>query len=337
MNLSWVRDLSNLAQTGNFSRAAKLSNLSQPALSRRIKAMEDWVGASLVDRSRHPVSLTGAGIQMLEAGQQALARLESERKGIRDAQAVPDRYVVTFAAQHSIGWRFYPAWLQAFESAFGPIVSRLRADDLPNCVQDLEAGAVDFVIAYASRRAPAISGSRDIESLLIGRDVLLPVCKVGADKRPMFSLDRKGPVAIPYLRFGTSAPISQHLEPLLGTGDMRNRLRVVYENSMAGALRIRVRDGIGLAWLPRSLVAPDLEAGVLAPAGGARWHVPLEVRIHRIKRQTNSLTSRIWSFLASREGLPLLAGNDQDAQLLPSRSVSKARRRSDALRRSRRK
>lgn len=333
MNLSWVRDLSNLAHTGNFSRAAKLSNLSQPALSRRIKAMEDWVGASLVDRSRHPVSLTGAGIQMLEAGQQALARLESERKGIRDAQALPDRYVVTFAAQHSIGWRFYPAWLQAFESAFGPIVSRLRADDLPNCVQDLEAGAVDFVIAYASRRAPAISGPRDIESVLIGRDLLLPVCKVGADKRPIFTLDRKGSVAIPHLRFGSNAPISQHLEPLLGTADMRNRLRVVYENTMAGALRIRVRDGIGLAWLPRSLVAPDLEAGVLAPAGGVRWHVPLEVRIHRIRRQGNALTNKIWSFLASRESRPLLAGHEQDAQ--PQVGSSRARRRADSVRRRR--
>lgn len=314
MNLAWVRDLSNLAQTGNFSRAAKLSHLSQPALSRRIKAMEDWVGASLVDRSRHPVSLTGAGIQMLEAGQQALARLESERRGIRDAQALPDRYVVKFAAQHSIGWRFYPAWLQAFESEFGPIVSRLRADDLPSCVQDLQAGAVDFVIAYASRRAAAISGSRDIESLRIGRDLLLPVCKVGADSRPMFNLDRKGPVAIPYLRFGASAPISQHIEPLISSSGVRNRLQVVYENSMAGALRIRVRDGVGLAWLPRSLVAPDLEAGILAPAGGSRWHIPLEVRVHRIRRQANALTDRIWAFLASRESRPLLAGVEQTAR-----------------------
>lgn len=325
MNLSWVRDLANLAQTGNFSRAAKLSNLSQPALSRRIKAMEDWVGAVLVERSRQPVSLTGAGIQMLEAGQQALARLESERKGIRDAQALPDRYVVTFAAQHSIGWRFYPAWLQAFESSYGPIVSRLRADDLPNCVQDLEDGAVDFVIAYASRRAPAIAGSGDIESLLIGRDLLLPVCKVGADNRPMFTLDRKGSAAIPYLRFGSNAPISQHIEPLLGSDNIRNRLQMVYENSMAGALRIRVRDGIGLAWLPRSLVAPDLEAGVLVPAGGTRWHIPLEIRIHRIRRQSNALTSKIWTFLASRENSPLLPGHEQEVRPAVKRRIAKAR------------
>lgn len=307
MNLSWLRDLENLARTGNFSRAAKLSYLSQPALSRRIKAMEAWVGAALVDRTRHPVSLTGAGVQMLEAGQQALSRLESERRGIREAQSLPDRYVVKFATQHSIGWRFYPAWLQAFEEAFGPIISRLRADDLPNCMQDLQAGTVDFVIAFASRRASPIAGLRNVEGVRIGQDLLMPVSKRGPDARPVFSLDERGRTAIPYLRFGITAPISQHVEPLLQGSDLSARLQVVYENSMAGALRIRVRDGLGLAWLPKSLVTPDLEAGVLAPAGGKKWHIPLDIVLYRLRRQSNSLTERIWQFLEAHEAKPLAA------------------------------
>lgn len=306
MNLFWFRDLAHLAQTGNFSQAASLSNLSQPALSRRIKAMEAWVGAVLVDRSRHPVTLTVAGVQMLDAGQQVLARLDNERKSIREAQSLPDRYVVTFAAQHSIGWRFYPVWLQAFESAYGPILSRLRADDLPNCLQDLEAGAVDFVIAYESRQSSSVASSRDIESLRIGQDSLLPVSKAGPDGRPMFDLDRKGPVTIPYLRFGASAPISQHIDPLLDAKDLHSRLQVVYENSMAGALRIRVREGIGIAWLPKSLVAPDIEAGFVVPTGSRQWEIELDIKLHRIRRHANSLTNRIWAFLERREDMLLL-------------------------------
>lgn len=307
MNLSWVRDLEHLAQTGNFSRAAKLSHLSQPALSRRIKALEDWVGAALVDRARHPVKLSGAGVEMLEAGQQALARLESERRTIREAQALPDRYTVKFAAQHSIGWRFYPAWLQSFESAFGPVMSRLRADDLPQCLDDLQSGAVDFVIAYASRKVSPIAGLREIEGVRIGRDMLIPVAKTGPDGNPMFMLARRNGVAIPFLRFGATAPISQHIEPLLRSHDLRTRLQVVYENSMSGALRIRVRDGSGLAWLPKSLVIPDLEAGILTQAGSSRWQIPLDIMLYRVRRQENALTSRIWSFLREREDSELLA------------------------------
>lgn len=311
MDFDWIRDLEHLARTGSFSRAAQLSNLSQPALSRRIKAMEAWVGAVLIDRSRHPVTLTGAGLQMLEAGQQAFARLDNERKSVREAQSLPDRDVVAFAAQHSIAWHFYPTWLQAFEGTYGPMISRLRADDLPNCLQDLEAGTVDFVLAYASRRASTIVGSRDVDSVQIGRDSLIPVSKVEADGRPMFDIDRKQPAAIPYLRFGATAPISQHLAPLLEVNNVQKRLQVVYENSMAGALRIRVREGIGIAWLPKSLVAPDLEAGILALAGGKKWEVALDIKLYRIRRHANAMTNKIWVFLERREDKPLLAATSR--------------------------
>ena len=129
MDILWFKDLAVLDKTGNFSKAAVQQNVSQPAFSRRIKALEMWVGAQLVDRSSHPMTLTEAGRQMVEAGEQALSRIEIEREQIQAFLAQPEKYVITFATQHSIGWRFYPAWLQAFENEFGAIISRLRADD----------------------------------------------------------------------------------------------------------------------------------------------------------------------------------------------------------------
>ncbi|MEL6337686.1 MAG: LysR substrate-binding domain-containing protein, partial [Pseudomonadota bacterium] len=294
-------DLAHLARTRNFSQAAELSHISQPAFSRRIRAVEDWVGVALVDRSTHPVSLTPAGQQMMEAATQAIGRLETERKLLQDAESTPDRYTVTFGAQHSIGWRFFPAWLQGFEDSFGPIMSRLRADDLPNCVADLKDGRVDFVIAYASAYHPAISEMPGLESLRIGVDQLIPVSKRGEDGRPVFDLAAAVNAPLPFLRFGQNAPISEHLEPLLRAYDLHRRLSTVYENSMGGALRMRARDGAGIAWLPKSLVLPDLEAGHLTRTGDPAWHVDLEIRVHRLRARTNRLTRAIWSYLAIRE------------------------------------
>ena len=300
MDFLWFRDLGHLAETGHFSRAAGLSNLSQPAFSRRIKAIEAWVGAPLVDRSKHPISLTHAGTQMLEAGEQALERLETERREILDSMSLPENYVVTFGAQHSIGWRFYPAWLQAFEEDFGPIISRLRADDLPNCLQDLRGRLIDFVIAYSSPFADGIEDRDGIESVSIGEDSLIPVAKARPDGLPVFDLSAQTTVQVPYLRFGSAAPISQHVEPLLHQYDLKRHLAVVYENSMAGALRIRARDGAGIAWLPRSLVAPDLESGVLTVVGQPEWEVPLQIRLHRLSEHSNKLTRAIWTYLCVR-------------------------------------
>ncbi len=302
MDIFLFRDLERLRQTGNFSQAAALGNLSQPAFSRRIKSLEAWVGTTLVDRSHHPVRMTEAGTQMLEAGLQALSRIEQERSQILEAQSLPDKYVVTFGAQHSIGWRFYPAWLQALEEAYGPILSRLRADDLPICMQDLKNGDVDFVVAYERAGAPQNSSA---DSIMIGEDQLLPVCKPAADGTAMFRFGDRG-VKMPYLRFGDSAPIGAHLEPLFAEYGIADHLRTVYENSMAGALRIRAREGEGVAWLPRSLVLPDLESGLLVAIGEPDWVVDLTIRLFRNKERSNRVTRAIWSFLEVRQSVSLL-------------------------------
>ena len=93
----------------------------------------------------------------------------------------------------------------------------------------------------------------------------------------------------------------------MATSDLPSRLQTVYENSMAGALRIRARDGAGVAWLPESLVAPDLESGLLIQTGASGWTVPLEVRLLRKHQNSNHLTRAIWSFLAVRESVPLVS------------------------------
>lgn len=306
MDVQWFRDLGQVASAGSFSQAAVVSHISQSALSRRIKSLEDWVGAALVDRSSHPITLTDAGEQMLKAGEQALQHIETERDQIREALAQPDRYVITFAAQHSIGWRFYPAWLQAFETSFGPIMSRLRADDLPNCVADLRREEVDFVIAYESDHAYGVEPVPEFESLVIGRDRLVPVAKRDADGSALFRADDPSLSAIPYLRFGPSAPIGRHVEPILELRNLGERLKPVYENAMGGALRIRARDGLGVAWLPQSLVQPDLDAGFLTLAGSDDLVIDLRIRLHRLARSHNKLIRKIWTYLALREGVPLV-------------------------------
>lgn len=306
MDIMWFKNLSVLAKTGNFSRAAEIANVSQPALSRRIRAIEDWFGITLVDRSSHPIKLTQAGKQILEAGQQAISRIEIERDLVRKSLENPDRYVVTFSTQHSIGWRFYPSWLQAFEDNFGPIISRLRADDLPNCIDDLKDGNVDFVIAYQSNYSKSLPSLSGFESLSIGSDALIPVCKTTDDGMPLFNLDADDQLVTPLLRFGANAPIGKHIEPILRINDLKHRLKVVYENSMSGALRIRAREGLGVAWLPISLVRPDMDAGLLTWAGAKKWAIMLDIRLHRQNAKTNALTNDIWSFLYERQDAPMV-------------------------------
>lgn len=306
MDLTWFKDLGQLAKTGNFSQAAQIRNISQPAFSRRIKALEGWVGTKLVDRTRHPVKLTPAGEQMLEASKQAFERIEYEKNQILEAQSLPDKYIVTFGAQHSIGWRFFPAWLQAFEDVYGAIISTLRADDLANCIDAMHKHEIDFVIAYESAYSRNQGQSLAKEAIRIGTDFLIPVCKPNLDKSPLFEFSSLRGSKVPWLRFGESAPITKHIDPLIKSAGLKDKLSLAYENSMSGALRIRAREGAGVAWLPYSLIAPDLDAGLLVQTGNVEWKIDLDIMLLRDKTHTNTVTRRIWAFLATRQKIPLI-------------------------------
>jgi len=75
MDTGWLEDFITLAEEGNFSRAAETRNLSQPAFSRRIRALEEWVGTELVDRDTHRIALTEAGEAFRAVAEDVLRRL----------------------------------------------------------------------------------------------------------------------------------------------------------------------------------------------------------------------------------------------------------------------
>lgn len=55
MQIKWLDDLLAIAEWKNFSRAAEVRCVTQSALSRRIRSLEEWVGVELVDRATYPV------------------------------------------------------------------------------------------------------------------------------------------------------------------------------------------------------------------------------------------------------------------------------------------
>ncbi len=57
MEGKWLEDFLSVARTGSFSRSAAERHITQSAFSRRIKSLEQWAGAALIDRSSYPTRL----------------------------------------------------------------------------------------------------------------------------------------------------------------------------------------------------------------------------------------------------------------------------------------
>jgi LysR family transcriptional regulator, benzoate and cis,cis-muconate-responsive activator of ben and cat genes len=90
MELRQLRNFVAVAEQGNISRAAKSIFLTQPALSRQIKALEDEVGQCLLERQAHSIRLTPIGEallqearQLLQHADEVLERVRSTGRGLR--------------------------------------------------------------------------------------------------------------------------------------------------------------------------------------------------------------------------------------------------------------
>ena len=101
MRLEWIDDILAVLDSGSLARAAERRFLTQSAFTRRVRTIEDSIGATLFDRRRKPVALM-PGVAPLEPELRDLsARLRRIAQDLRLSAGQAGR-TLTFACQHAI-------------------------------------------------------------------------------------------------------------------------------------------------------------------------------------------------------------------------------------------
>src|SRR5438105_13367995 len=112
METKWLEDFVSLAETRSFSRSAQLRHVTQPAVSRRIQALEAWAGTDLVDRSSYPTRLTPAGQTLYAESLEVLQAPQSTRAMLR-GHAAAGQDVLEYAVPHALALTVLPVWASA--------------------------------------------------------------------------------------------------------------------------------------------------------------------------------------------------------------------------------
>lgn len=294
MEAKWLEDFLSVARTGSFSRSAAERHVTQSAFSRRIKSLEQWVGVALIDRSTYPARLTPAGERFRDAAQEATASLQHTRQALREA-ARADRPLLRIAIQHSLASGFLARWLATLPLAAEDLLVQVRADNLHDCVRDLEEGAVDLLVCYTHQGLPLQLDPAQYLELQLARDTPLPVSCAGPDGRPLHAV-RPGQTAprVPWLAYSGDAFLGRAASLALEAAEPPLPLRAVLESSLVEALRAHALTGLGVAWLPGSVVADDLNAKRLLRAGPDTLDVPLRVKLYADRALASGRLARLW-------------------------------------------
>jgi len=301
MEVGWLEDFVSLASTGNFSRSADDRNISQSAFSRRIRALENWLGADLIDRSRFPTTLTPAGHAFYQTALDVVRVLHRERAELR-GMVKRDERTITICATHTLAIHFAPGWLNAVRriSGIGEINVKMIAADLHDCGQALMEGACDLVLAYNANSVPSVFGMARFEAVTIGADAILPVTEPGARGRPRHALAKTGKEPFPLLAYAANSYLGRLVGSALETWDLARRSRPSFESALVEALKGMALAGQGVAWLPRAAVAADLAAKRLVPCcAGDEFTLNVDIRAFRRAERERSVVEHVWRELAA--------------------------------------
>tara|TARA_R110001632_G_scaffold82802_6_gene183700 strand:- start:50015 stop:50896 length:882 start_codon:yes stop_codon:yes gene_type:complete len=239
-----------VAETSSFSEAASKLFLTQPAISKRIAALESNLGVRLFDRIGRQVQLTEAGIRLLPKARKMAEDLQDIKRSMTlQMQDVSGE--LRLSTSHHVGLRRLPKSLKRFQEDFPSAHLEIEFTQSEEAYQDVLKGRAELgIITLSNKENPLI------ESLPIWSDPL--TCVVSKD-HPL-ALSKK----LSLIELAQHACVlpnkntftRQIAEQVFGKQGLKPKVRMNTNNLETLAMLV----GIGWGWslLPSTLVDEKL-------------------------------------------------------------------------------
>lgn len=295
MELKWLDDYLALIETGSFSAAAEKRHVSQPAFSRRIQLLEEWLGVDLVDRSRKPLRFTPVAAQHEARFRSLASQIYEFRSTLKsDAASTPG---LVIAAQHSLAASYLPSFLQKLRDLSPEQRFRIHSENRDEGVALLVRGHADILLTYVSEQTVRGIPAQLATSCFLGEDHLVFVASPKLSESSEF-LDPNCP--LPLLCFPPESFFGQALRVHALPELMQSRLvDVQYVSEFSLGLREMALIDQGAAWLPYSLITQDLKQGALQELSSIGRGVPLTIIAYFANHGRQSLEVLMSKFVAS--------------------------------------
>jgi DNA-binding transcriptional LysR family regulator len=243
----------SIAEQGSFRQAAAHLNISQTALSHRMRKFEEYLGVKLMTRSARTVTLTPAGRELLPNAQRALSGLEETLDGLR-RQDQPGQRELSIGCLPTLANFFLPPIIKTFSAAHPGLMIRIHDNSVAEIAQKVENGEAELGVTILSINHYEV----DVQTLL--REPFVVVAPADHPFAQHDSVDTAGLSGYPLVRISSQAGNRQLIDDALRN---RNDLDWRYEVQHVSTAINLVLAGNGITIVPRLSVQTDLPLGIV--------------------------------------------------------------------------
>ena len=281
MDIQSIKAFITVSETGSFSRAAEALFLTQPAISKRIQALEHALGITLFDRIGKSVRLTEAGHALLPSCRRILDEIAESQRIISNLRQSTSG-ILSLATSHHIGIHRLPPVLLEFSSSYPDVELKLSFMDSEQACRQIINGTIEVAIITLPDE-----GNERLELKPVWHD---PLCITVSRAHALAS--ETSCTIKRLLKYAAILPsrgtyTRQLIDDALGLDASVNTL---LETHYLETIKAMVKTGLGWSMLPQSMLDESLTALDIKHVRTTRQ---LGTVVHSMRTKSNAANAMI--------------------------------------------
>ncbi|MBO6919561.1 MAG: LysR family transcriptional regulator [Rhizobiaceae bacterium] len=300
MRLEWLEDILAVHDAGSLRAAADQRLLTASAFTRRIRVVEKAIGGELFDRRNKPVTLRPHVIELIPSIRELVAGLkkaQDELSGLGD-----NEQVTRIICQHTLSVSWAPKVAKLL--TINGLQMRIKSGSKDECMLSVMKNDTDLAIVYVDPSGQNEKNSDLFDCFRFAREHFLPVASLNLAS----SLDQVFQVRrVPLVAYPRDIYLGEVLERVLSNGVKKGvNAAIVAESGLGPAVLEFVREGIGIGWLPLSIIKDELVAGTLIEMTDLLPQFELDVVVKKSKSSSYKRIDANWALISENFSLELV-------------------------------
>ncbi len=291
MQLESLKVFCDLAESRSFTNAARISGISQSAVSQQINSLERHFGALLIERSKKMFRLTVEGRLLYEHSKEIINSYEALTSNLQSLKNVVSGNI-RISTIYSLGLHTLPPFLKKFLKKFPTVNVHVEYSHAEKILEDILGNVVDLgLLAY-----PGKNGKLNIIPLM--EEPLVLVCEPGhplANRGSICLADISGENLVGFhIDIPTRRGIDRELR------EKKITVNTVTEFDNIETVKRAVEIGAGVAIVPEVTVAQEVQLGSLASVKFSDVRLARPVAV--VHKNSKTLSPALQQFLSILTG-----------------------------------